>query len=189
MSLFENPGGGLAPIDWIIVALYALGTILLGSYYSRRQTSLEEYFTGGGKMNPTLIGVSLMATSLSSIGYLSIPGEAIAKGPVGLANMLAHPFIFVVVGFMFGLFFFAFFVPFAPPPGRGCRCSLWSGDSRAPRLFWSYLRKGPGHRDRSGELHVDRTGCAGRKSDRGHPHQLRPACLPEKSEGRVSSEQ
>ena len=95
MSLFENPGGGLAPIDWIIVALYALGTILLGSYYSRRQTSLEEYFTGGGKMNPTLIGVSLMATSLSSIGYLSIPGEAIAKGPVGLANMLAHPFIFV----------------------------------------------------------------------------------------------
>ncbi len=126
MSLFENPGGGLAPIDWIIVALYALGTILLGSYYSRRQTSLEEYFTGGGKMNPTLIGVSLMATSLSSIGYLSIPGEAIAKGPVGLANMLAHPFIFVVVGFMFGLFFFAFFVPFARPLGvaAGAVCGL-----------------------------------------------------------------
>ncbi len=105
MNLFENSSSGLALIDWIIVALYALGTILLGSYYSRRQTSLEEYFTGGGRMNPTLIGVSLMATSLSSIGYLSIPGEAISKGPVGLANQLAHPFIFVVVGFIFILVF------------------------------------------------------------------------------------
>ncbi len=105
MSLFDSPGGGLALIDWIIVALYALGTILLGSYYSGRQTSLEEYFTGGGRMNPTLIGVSLMATSLSSIGYLAIPGEAISKGPVGLANQLAHPFIFVVVGFIFIPFF------------------------------------------------------------------------------------
>ena len=105
MNLFDTSGGGLALIDWIIVALYALGTILLGSYYSRRQTSLEEYFTGGGRMNPTLIGVSLMATSLSSIAYLSIPGEAISKGPVGLANQLAHPFIFVVVGFIFIPFF------------------------------------------------------------------------------------
>ena len=101
MNLFDNTGGGLAPIDWIIVVLYAVGTILLGSYYSRRQTSLEEYFTGGGKMNPTLVGVSLMATSLSTNAYLSVPGEAISRGPVGLANQLAHPFIFVVVGFIF----------------------------------------------------------------------------------------
>ncbi len=101
MNLLDSSGGGLAPIDWIIIALYAVGTILVGSYYSRRQTSLEEYFTGGGRMNPTLIGVSLMATSLSTIGFLSIPGEAISKGPAGLANQLAHPFIFVVVGFIF----------------------------------------------------------------------------------------
>ena len=101
MNLFDNTGGGLAPIDWIIVVLYAVGTILLGSYYSRRQTSLEEYFTGGGRMNPTLIGVSLMATSLSTNAYISVPGEAISKGPVGLANMIAHPFIFVVVGLIF----------------------------------------------------------------------------------------
>ena len=99
MNLFES-SGGLAPIDWIIIVLYAAGTILLGSYYTRRQTNLEEYFTGGGRMNPKLIGVSLMATSLSTIAYLAIPGEAIANGPVGLANQLAQPFMFLVVGFV-----------------------------------------------------------------------------------------
>ena len=99
MNLFES-SGGLAPIDWIIIVLYAAGTIVLGSYYTRRQTNLQEYFTGGGRMNPKLIGVSLMATSLSTIAYLAIPGEAIANGPVGLANQLAHPFMFLVVGFV-----------------------------------------------------------------------------------------
>ncbi len=99
MNLFES-SGGLAPIDWIIIVLYAAGTIVLGSYFTRRQTNLEEYFTGGGRMNPKLIGVSLMATSLSTIAYLAIPGEAIANGPVGLANQLAQPFMFLVVGFV-----------------------------------------------------------------------------------------
>lgn len=99
MNLFES-SGGLAPIDWIIIVLYAVGTILLGSYYTRRQTNLEEYFTGGGRMNPKLIGVSLMATSLSTIAYLALPGEAISNGPVGLANQLAQPFMFLVVGFV-----------------------------------------------------------------------------------------
>ena len=49
MNLFES-SGGLAPIDWIIIVLYAAGTIALGSYYTRRQTNLQEYFTGGGRM-------------------------------------------------------------------------------------------------------------------------------------------
>ena len=57
MNLFES-SGGLAPIDWIIIVLYAAGTILLGTFYTRRQTNLQEYFTGGGRMNPKLIGVS-----------------------------------------------------------------------------------------------------------------------------------
>ena len=41
-----------------------------------------------------------MATSLSTIAYLAIPGEAIANGPAALANQLAQPFMFLVVGFV-----------------------------------------------------------------------------------------
>ncbi len=91
--------GGLATIDWIIIAIYAAATIGLGWYYSRRQSTTEEYFVGSGNMHPALIGVSLFASLLSTISYLSIPGETIGKGPVYLANYIAYPFIFIVVGY------------------------------------------------------------------------------------------
>lgn len=93
-------GGGLQLVDWIIIAVYAIGTIGLGWFYSRRQTTTEEYFVGSGNMNSTLIGVSLFASLLSTITYLSIPGETIGKGPVYLANYIAYPFIYVVVAYV-----------------------------------------------------------------------------------------
>ena len=92
---------GLHWIDWLIILAYAVSTIGLGWYYSRRQSSTSEYFVGGGNMNPFLIGVSLFATLLSTISYLSMPGEAAGKGPVTLMGLLAYPVIFFVVGYLF----------------------------------------------------------------------------------------
>ena len=94
------PPAGLAPVDWTIIGAYATATIALGYYYSRRQRSADEYFTGGGHMNPTLVGFSLFATLLSTISYLSIPGEAIAKGPTGMFTLLGLPIVYVVVGYL-----------------------------------------------------------------------------------------
>lgn len=91
---------GLTVIDWIIVVVYAIATIVLGWWFGRRQTSTKEYFIGSGKMNPMLIGVSLFASLLSTITYLSIPGETQGKGPVYLTNLLAYPFIFLIVAFV-----------------------------------------------------------------------------------------
>lgn len=86
-------------IDWIILGLYAVSTLGLGWWVSRRQEDTREYFVGSGRMNPFLIGVSLFATLLSTITYLAIPGEVMGKGPVYLSNYLAYPFVFLVVGF------------------------------------------------------------------------------------------
>ena len=92
---------GLQSIDWIIIAFYAAGTIGLGWYYGRRQTSTQEYFVGDRKMSPTLIGVSLFATLLSTITYLSSPGEMIGKGPaMGIAYMVTFPITFLIVGYL-----------------------------------------------------------------------------------------
>ncbi|MCK5923666.1 MAG: hypothetical protein KAG66_22220, partial [Methylococcales bacterium] len=95
-----NNGQGLATIDWVIIVLYAVGTVFLGWFYGRKQASTKEYFTGSGKMNPVLIGISLFASLLSTITYLSQPGEIISKGPVFLVNYLAYPLIFLIVGFV-----------------------------------------------------------------------------------------
>ena len=81
--------GGLTWIDWLIIVVYAASTLWLGWVYGRRQRTTREYFTGSGRMNPILIGVSLFATLLSTISYLSMPGEALGKGPIYLTTMLA----------------------------------------------------------------------------------------------------
>ena len=56
-------------IDWLILVAYAAATIGLGWYFSRKQRTTKEYFTGTGRMNPILIGVSLFATLLSTTSY------------------------------------------------------------------------------------------------------------------------
>jgi len=91
---------GLQAIDWAIIVLYAAGTIGLGLYFSRKQKSTGEYFVGSGNMGSFFIGVSLFATLLSTISYLSMPGEAAGKGPVAMIGMLAYPLIYLVVGFL-----------------------------------------------------------------------------------------
>ncbi len=94
------PQVGLTRIDWAIVIVYAVSTIALGWYFSRNQESTKEYFVGSGNMNPFLIGVSLFATLLSTITYLSLPGEVLGKGPVFLTRLFALPLVFLVVGYV-----------------------------------------------------------------------------------------
>lgn len=98
----EGTSAGLATIDWIIIAVYALSTIGLGWFFSRKQQNIQEYFVGSGAMNPFLVGVSLFATLLSTISYLSMPGETIAKGPVAVAaNICAYPIAYLCVSHLF----------------------------------------------------------------------------------------
>lgn len=99
----SNPApdaSGLQVIDWIIIVAYASSTIFLGWWFGRKQKNTNEYFVGSGTMNPLLIGVSLFATLLSTISYMSFPGEALGKGPVYLTNLLAYPLVFFIVGYL-----------------------------------------------------------------------------------------
>ena len=91
---------GLQLIDWICIGLYACSTIGIGWYFGRNQRSTKEYFVGRGHMNPVLIGVSLFVTLLSTISYLSKPGEVLGKGPMLLTSLLAYPIVFYIVGYL-----------------------------------------------------------------------------------------
>lgn len=91
--------GGLHSVDWLLIGIYALTTIGLGVYFSRRQSTTKEYFVGSGNINPALVGVSLFATLLSTISYLAMPGEACGKGPVVLVGLLGLPIVYLIVGY------------------------------------------------------------------------------------------
>ena len=91
---------GLQWLDWILIGIYALSTIGVGLYFSRKQRSTKEYFVGSGNLNPILVGISIFATLLSTISYLSAPGEALGKGPVGvLMGLFTLPLVYFTVAY------------------------------------------------------------------------------------------
>ena len=95
----NDAASGLAVIDWLLIAAYGTGMLGLGAYFARKQKDTSEYFVGSGHMNWMLIGVSLFATLLSTITYLSTPGEIISNGPADMVKLICLPLVFVIVGY------------------------------------------------------------------------------------------
>jgi SSS family solute:Na+ symporter len=91
---------GLVPLDWGILACYAASMLAIGWYCSRQSVSTQEYFVSNRRMHPALVGVSLFVTLLSTISYLSMPGEVLGKGPAYLTRILAYPLAYLAVGFL-----------------------------------------------------------------------------------------
>ena len=88
----------LSGVDWIVIAIYGALMLGIGWFYSRRNKTEEDYQLGGRKMNSTSVGISLFATLLSTVSYLSYPGEMIKYGPVIFAGMLGFPLVYFVAG-------------------------------------------------------------------------------------------
>lgn len=91
-------GKTLGVIDWTIIALYLGSMLLIGWYYSTKNKNSEDYTLGGRTMNPIAVGISLFATLLSTLSYLSYPGEMVKYGPVIFTGMFAFPLVYWAVG-------------------------------------------------------------------------------------------
>jgi SSS family solute:Na+ symporter len=68
-------GVGLSMIDWLIVAGYFLSMAWIGYVFSKKQTSTEHYFAGGRAIPVWAVGMSMLATLISSVTFLAYPGE------------------------------------------------------------------------------------------------------------------
>lgn len=88
-------------LDWLVLALYMVGMLAIGWYYSRVNVTGDDYLLGGRNMRSWLIGVSLFVTLISALTFLSIPGEVVKHGPMVLAGWAATPLIIWVVGWGF----------------------------------------------------------------------------------------
>lgn len=91
---------GLQALDWLMIGLYGALMLGVGWYYSRKQTTTEEYFLCSRNMGSFAIGISLTASILSTISYLSKPGEMIRYGPTHLWSIVAIPLYFIPVGYL-----------------------------------------------------------------------------------------
>lgn len=91
--------------DYGVVVVYLLGMLALGGWLSLRSKTDEEYFLGGRRMPWFAVGVSVIASLLSSLTYLSEPGEVWQSGITHFTGkMLAIPLEVIIV--------WAFCIPF-----------------------------------------------------------------------------
>ncbi len=63
-------------IDYLALGLYLTGMLALGFYFTRREHTTSRFFLGDRKMPWWAVGISIFATKLSAITYISIPGRS-----------------------------------------------------------------------------------------------------------------
>lgn len=88
---------GFTFLDWSIVILFLALMLGIGFSSSRRTGSETDFALGGRKMNSFSVGISLFATTMSTLSYLSYPGEMIKYGPVFFFGCLSYPLAYWVV--------------------------------------------------------------------------------------------
>ncbi|WP_297088169.1 sodium:solute symporter [uncultured Draconibacterium sp.] len=92
-------------IDWLIIVSTFVVTILVGLRFSKRQKDTGNYFKASGKIPSWAIGMSILATLISSVTFLAYPGEGFATNWIRLVQGLMVPIVLVfIVGVIVPLF-------------------------------------------------------------------------------------
>ncbi len=66
----------LPTLDLTVVAVYILGIVALGAWFYRKSGTLEGFTVGSRSLPGWAIGLSILATYLSSISFLALPGKS-----------------------------------------------------------------------------------------------------------------
>ncbi len=90
-------------LDWVIIAVYFIGSAAIGIYYTKRAGSnIQEFFLSGRNLPWWLAGTSMVATTFAADTPLAVT-ELVAKNGIA-GNWLWWNFVF---GGMLTVFFFA----------------------------------------------------------------------------------
>ncbi len=65
-------------LDWIVLVAYFLGTMSIGFHFYRKSRNTEGFMAAGRSLPGWACGLSILATYLSSISFLALPGKAYA---------------------------------------------------------------------------------------------------------------
>jgi len=96
---------GFTTADLLIAISYVMGIVGIGIYFSRKQKSPKDFLLGGRSMGWLPVGLSLMATLTSAVGYMSYPAGAFKSGLILFWMAMAIPISFPVVVYIFMPFY------------------------------------------------------------------------------------
>lgn len=80
-----------ASIDWVVLAVYFMGTMAMGVAFAKRSSSVDGFTAAGRSLPGWVCGLSIFATYLSSISYLALPGKSFADNWNPFVFSLAIP--------------------------------------------------------------------------------------------------
>lgn len=67
---------GFSFVDFLVLIVYLLGVLVIGLYFSKKDMEGKEYFKGDGTIPWWVTSVSIFATLLSPISFLSLAGNS-----------------------------------------------------------------------------------------------------------------
>lgn len=79
-------------IDLAVIALYLLGMVGIGIYFSRKKQNTDQFTKASGHIPGWALGISLYATFLSSNTFLGVPGKAFGSDWNAFVFSLSMPF-------------------------------------------------------------------------------------------------
>jgi len=83
--------------DYIILVVFLLVTVYFGFRFSKKQNSTQSYFAANGKIPSWAIGLSILATLISSITFLAYPGEGYSSNWILLVQGLMVPIVLLTM--------------------------------------------------------------------------------------------
>tara|TARA_R110002072_G_scaffold271038_2_gene430961 strand:+ start:76802 stop:78469 length:1668 start_codon:yes stop_codon:yes gene_type:complete len=97
--------GGLSTMDAAVLAAYLAAMLAMGFRIARKNESTEDFFVGGRDLPPWAVGISLIASLLSTITYLGMPSEMFRTGVGFLTRQLGLPIVLLITWFLWIPFF------------------------------------------------------------------------------------
>ncbi len=72
--------GRFTAVDWFVMVGYLVLVSVLGVRLAGKQTSMEDFFRGGGGLPWYAVSASMIATIISAVTFVAVPSRAYAEG-------------------------------------------------------------------------------------------------------------
>jgi solute:Na+ symporter, SSS family len=102
-AVLQNVKSLMRPFDYILIAIYLAALVGVGFYFSKRESSTENFFVGGRNVPTWAVAFSIFATGTSGISFMAIPAKAY------MTNLLFFGAVLISVVFSITL---AFILPY-----------------------------------------------------------------------------
>ena len=80
-------------LDYVVIILSLLVSLYIGVYFAKRQKDTKNYYAASGNIPAWAIGMSILATLISSITFLAYPGEGYSSNWIRLVQGLMVPIV------------------------------------------------------------------------------------------------